>query len=383
MHELRLVAVSEDGSYAVLAVPGRGGRFSLPIDDRLRTVARGPVLPARAVRDRSGESVATQGDPGPDPRRRDGRRDRRRGRLSRSTECAGSRARSSPSGSTGLRRRSGPRCAATASRARARGWARSSPSGWPRLGAARRRCLEWDSRKRSRRQLAGAAGVHHGRPAAAGGVGLRPPAQARHAGRRRRRPALPARGRLARDPAAPAAATATVTVIGSHLPRDARPVPDRARRSCTPPSSARRVMPSAGPAGAHPAPRPPSPRRAAAATRRAQAGPAPGQFRAAREPADAPAPSPGSIETRAPRRARRPRPPAHPRRHGRRSRRPSKAAGRPVQRPAAVRRCRPGTRSCSVTPASPTDQAGAVSGLSASCQPTCAHGRARSLAPAA
>jgi Protein of unknown function (DUF3071) len=41
MQELRLVAVSEDGSYAVLAVPGRGGRFSVPIDDRLRTVARG------------------------------------------------------------------------------------------------------------------------------------------------------------------------------------------------------------------------------------------------------------------------------------------------------------------------------------------------------
>jgi len=41
MHELRLVAVSEDGSYAVLDVPGRGGRFSLPIDDRLRAVARG------------------------------------------------------------------------------------------------------------------------------------------------------------------------------------------------------------------------------------------------------------------------------------------------------------------------------------------------------
>ncbi len=41
MQELRLVAVSEDGTYAVLAVPGRGGRFSLPIDDRLRTVARG------------------------------------------------------------------------------------------------------------------------------------------------------------------------------------------------------------------------------------------------------------------------------------------------------------------------------------------------------
>ena len=33
MQELRLVAVSEDGTYAVLTVPGRSGRFSLPIDD--------------------------------------------------------------------------------------------------------------------------------------------------------------------------------------------------------------------------------------------------------------------------------------------------------------------------------------------------------------
>jgi Protein of unknown function (DUF3071) len=41
MQELRLVAVSEDGTYAVLASPGRGGRFSIPIDDRLRIVARG------------------------------------------------------------------------------------------------------------------------------------------------------------------------------------------------------------------------------------------------------------------------------------------------------------------------------------------------------
>ncbi len=41
MQELRLVAVSEDGSYAILAVPGRSDRFLLPIDDRLRTVARG------------------------------------------------------------------------------------------------------------------------------------------------------------------------------------------------------------------------------------------------------------------------------------------------------------------------------------------------------
>jgi hypothetical protein len=41
MQELRLVAVSEDGSYAVLVVPGRSGRFALPIDERLAAVARG------------------------------------------------------------------------------------------------------------------------------------------------------------------------------------------------------------------------------------------------------------------------------------------------------------------------------------------------------
>jgi Protein of unknown function (DUF3071) len=41
MQELRLVAVSEDGSFAILAVPGRSGRFLLPLDERLRTVAKG------------------------------------------------------------------------------------------------------------------------------------------------------------------------------------------------------------------------------------------------------------------------------------------------------------------------------------------------------
>ena len=41
MRELHLVAVSEDGSYAIVAVPGRSDRFLLPIDDRLRTVAKG------------------------------------------------------------------------------------------------------------------------------------------------------------------------------------------------------------------------------------------------------------------------------------------------------------------------------------------------------
>jgi Protein of unknown function (DUF3071) len=41
VQELRFVAVSEDGSYAVLAVPGRSGRYILPIDERLRAVALG------------------------------------------------------------------------------------------------------------------------------------------------------------------------------------------------------------------------------------------------------------------------------------------------------------------------------------------------------
>src|SRR6266487_544097 len=41
MQELRLVAMSEDGTYVVLAQPGRGTRFSLPNDERLRAVTRG------------------------------------------------------------------------------------------------------------------------------------------------------------------------------------------------------------------------------------------------------------------------------------------------------------------------------------------------------
>ena len=41
MQELRLVAVSEDGSYLVLASAGRGTRFTLPVDDRLRAALRG------------------------------------------------------------------------------------------------------------------------------------------------------------------------------------------------------------------------------------------------------------------------------------------------------------------------------------------------------
>src|SRR5690606_14625074 len=41
MQELRLVAVSEDGTYLVLASAGRGTRFTLPVDDRLRAAVRG------------------------------------------------------------------------------------------------------------------------------------------------------------------------------------------------------------------------------------------------------------------------------------------------------------------------------------------------------
>ena len=41
MQELRLVAVSEDGTYVVLAQPGRATVFTLPNDERLRAVVRG------------------------------------------------------------------------------------------------------------------------------------------------------------------------------------------------------------------------------------------------------------------------------------------------------------------------------------------------------
>ncbi|GAA4958017.1 hypothetical protein GCM10023224_49970 [Streptomonospora halophila] len=41
MQELRLAAVSEDGTYLVLASAGRGTRFMLPVDDRLRAAVRG------------------------------------------------------------------------------------------------------------------------------------------------------------------------------------------------------------------------------------------------------------------------------------------------------------------------------------------------------
>lgn len=43
MQELRLVAVSEDGRYLVLATAGRGTRFTLPVDERLQAAVRGQL----------------------------------------------------------------------------------------------------------------------------------------------------------------------------------------------------------------------------------------------------------------------------------------------------------------------------------------------------
>src|SRR5262249_23280339 len=112
MQELRLVAVSEDGSYAVLTAPGRSGRFSLPIDDRLRIVARGqfsrlaqyeiavesPLRPKAFRRGGRARGGCRRG------RRRVGRAPRRgggggggrvaRGRHHCTSSCAGPRARS-------------------------------------------------------------------------------------------------------------------------------------------------------------------------------------------------------------------------------------------------------------------------------------------------
>ncbi|MBB6001278.1 hypothetical protein HNR25_005107 [Streptomonospora salina] len=77
MQELRLAAVSEDGTYLVLASAGRGTRFTLPVDDRLRAAVRGqfsrlgqdeievenPLRPKEIqARIRSGETAETIAD---------------------------------------------------------------------------------------------------------------------------------------------------------------------------------------------------------------------------------------------------------------------------------------------------------------------------------
>ena len=100
MPELRFVAVSEDGRYAVLAVPGRSARFTLPIDERLRAVALGqtsrlvqyeievesPLRPKEIqARIRAGETVEEIAEARP---------------ASRSSACAGSKGQFSPSAPT-------------------------------------------------------------------------------------------------------------------------------------------------------------------------------------------------------------------------------------------------------------------------------------------
>jgi len=229
MQELRLVAVSEDGTYAVLAVPGRGGRFSLPIDDRLRTVARGqfsrlaqyeievenPLRP-KEIQDRirAGETADEIADAAGIPIER-------------------------------VRRFEGPVLAEReyraqeAQRSTVRGHTESGPG--PRLGeivaerlaeaGAPADSLEWDSRKRSD----GNWQVHlqfmiEGRPQTAEWVFDPRRRQVMPADDLARRLCLPQAdwpdGRLG----ALGAPTATVTPIGSRLHHgDARPEPDRGR----------------------------------------------------------------------------------------------------------------------------------------------------------
>ncbi len=140
MQELRFVAVSEDGSYAVLAVPGRSGRYILPIDERLRAVALGqtsrlaqyeievesPLRPKeiqariRAERD-GGREIA------PMPR------------ASRLSACAGSKVLSSLSAPTSPTRRRRVRCGGPVTpRVQVPGLAISSPRGCPPPAPTRR-----------------------------------------------------------------------------------------------------------------------------------------------------------------------------------------------------------------------------------------------------
>ena len=197
MQELRLVAVSEDGSYAILAVPGRSGRFLLPHRRPAEDGGQGSVLTARSVRDRSGESVATQGDPGPHPGWRDRRRDRRRRRYPAGPDppVRGSDPRRAPvSGGTSaaghdpraqrLRR---PRAKARRHRLGAADAGRSQ-SGQRRVGFT----------EAARRELAGPVAVQPRQPDWLRGVDLRLAAAARHPGRRPGRSAVPAAGGLER-----------------------------------------------------------------------------------------------------------------------------------------------------------------------------------------
>ncbi len=366
MQELRIVAVSEDGSYAVLAVPGRGGRFSLPIDDRLRIVARGqfsrlaqyeievesPLRP-KEIQDRirAGETAEEIADAAGVPIER-------------------------------VRRFEGPVLAERAYRAQeAQGATIRQPgdSGpGPRLGdiVAERLAelgvpaeeAQWDSRKR---------GDNTWQVQLMFTVGGRPQMAEWSFDPRRRhvtpddddaaRLSLPEADVAALGPSPVAPMRATVTPIGSRLAPAPAPVPAPVPTASRPgrphrhrPSSASRLRPGPQRPGR---PRPIRRRRATpqqATPRRAQPRPRlarrtrPAQARPPRARPSQARPTPGRrTGPSRPRRSRlRPRPPI-PRNP------PGRSAGVPGRQPAAVPGappCRPGTKSCLAPHGSPTSR---------------------------
>ncbi len=139
----------------------------------------GPDLPARAVRDRSGEPVATQGDPGTNPGRGNGGRNRGRGRHRRRARAlvrGTGPGRACLHGGPGAERVGPP--------------PRRFDTG-PAAGRDRGRAPRRDRRRPGRRpvgreetrrrQLAGPTHLHLRRPPAHGRMGLRSAAQARAA----------------------------------------------------------------------------------------------------------------------------------------------------------------------------------------------------------
>ena len=230
-------------------------------------------------------------------------------RESRSSGCAASRARSSPSVSTGPRRPSGPRSAARGTSVPARGSATWSPSGSP----------SWAPARTTPGGTPGSGPTATGRsssrswPAAGSQV-----AEWVFDPRRRHiapdddhaaRLCLPADDLAPLSFSAPGPATATVTPIASRL---------------------------GGQAAHHPEPRSPAAPPLSAAARGAVPPAPPGPV--TREPDGERPPEPG-----------RPRPTGIP------SRPASARSGRPRVAGPGARRFRPGTRSCWGTPASLTD----------------------------
>jgi DUF3071 family protein len=268
MQELRLVAVSEDGSYAVLAAPGSGGRFSLPIDDRMRVVARGqfsrlaqyeievesPLRP-KEIQDRirAGETAEEIADAAGVPIERVRRFEGPvlAERAYRAQEAQGATVRQP--GDSGPGRRLGD---VVAERLRELG---TDPED-----------AEWDSRKRTDGDWTVQVTFHSGNRPYLGEWVFDP--RRRHVS-----PADDTAARLCLADAALAAATplprpapsATVTPIGSRLTPP--PAPEREQRRPVPEREQRRPEPPAVPAPVTAPPRP----LAAEAKTEAEAAPAP------------------------------------------------------------------------------------------------------------